>query len=698
MRPRHVTLLLLLLAGLGTGAPAQAAQLTVDDDRAECPSAEHVTLTAAVDAAIDGDTVTVCPGSYTEGLGGPGTTGLLIDEDLTIRGAGSDLVTIRPNGSIGEPNAANRRSRDRRGAVIGVEGADVDLSGITVRGNGGANQFAEAGLVFRNAAGSSLSNSRITDIVPSGNPFGLGTPDTGFGLVVTSSTTSGDLPFTLAGTLIEGYNKAGALIDSRDADLSMNSGSHVRATVTGSVIRGHGPQNQQRQHGIQVSFGASAAVTGSTISGNRFTPEPSSSSGLLFDGSDLTQSSVHASNVQGNGYGVSNLNPNGSNQGRVDATDNFWGDPDGPSRDGGVDEPPPEGDRVSASVDTDPFRTVPVEGPAAPATQPDTQPGVTITSPADGTTLAPGTPTAVTATAADDVGVRSVTFRRGAEVLGTDTLAPYDATYTPSPAESGTSQSLTATASDSRGQSATSAISVRVAGPAGPPPGNSAADDASPSVEILEPAIGTVVSRPKAVTLAAGASDDRAVDNVTFVVNDREVCRLTAAPYRCSYFPTGADVGRITVVAIVTDSAGQTATAVRSITIGRFTPRGLTTVAAVERSATPFRVVTRGKLALSPSVTPPQGCAVGGAISVELQVPGGKVLTTDFVRLRSNCTYVARAVPSARRVPSSTRKLTVRTRFLGNGILERRRGTNVTVTLPRSRRAQPPPVAVDPNA
>jgi len=322
----------------------------------------------------------------------------------------------------------------------------------------------------------------------------------------------------------------------------------------------------------------------------------------------------------------------------------------------------------------------------------DAQPSVEITSPADGAALSPGLATAVTARASDDEAVRSVTFRRGSEVLATDFDAPYEATYTPSESQRGTAQSLTATARDSRGQTATAAVAVRVTGA-------DTADDVAPAVEILSPPAGTQVPIPRArpFTVVAAALDDRAIDNVTFVVNDREVCRLATSPYSCSFSPTGADVGRITIVVIATDSAGQTATAVRSITVGRFKPRGLTTSPKAERAAPPYRLVTRGKLALPATVTPPQGCGVGGAISVQLQVPGRKVLVTGFVRLLPNCTYRSPLVLPAARVPGGTRRLTVRTRFLGNEILERRRGKSASVTLPRSRRSEPPPVAVDPN-
>jgi pectin methylesterase-like acyl-CoA thioesterase len=50
---------------LGPGQ-AFAAQLTVDDDGADCPSADFTSIQAAVTAASPGDNVRVCAGVYTE--------------------------------------------------------------------------------------------------------------------------------------------------------------------------------------------------------------------------------------------------------------------------------------------------------------------------------------------------------------------------------------------------------------------------------------------------------------------------------------------------------------------------------------------------------------------------------------------------------------------------------------------------------
>ena len=103
------------LGALAAASPASAAIFRVDDDRGQCPSAPYSSIQAAIDAAGPGDTVTVCPGSYIEGSGAPGTNALTISKSLTIKGAGADLVSIKPRAGaqIIEP-AQNIRNGDRR--------------------------------------------------------------------------------------------------------------------------------------------------------------------------------------------------------------------------------------------------------------------------------------------------------------------------------------------------------------------------------------------------------------------------------------------------------------------------------------------------------------------------------------------------------------------------------------------------------
>ena len=66
--PRRLATIGAALAVLAVVAPgsASARTLTVDDDKAQCPAAPYTEIQAAVDAAVTGDRVNVCPGTYPE--------------------------------------------------------------------------------------------------------------------------------------------------------------------------------------------------------------------------------------------------------------------------------------------------------------------------------------------------------------------------------------------------------------------------------------------------------------------------------------------------------------------------------------------------------------------------------------------------------------------------------------------------------
>jgi hypothetical protein len=66
---KKLVLVLIVLAALGIAVPqALAKTVTVDKDKVQCPRANFTSIQAAVNAAIPGDTVKVCPDLYTESV------------------------------------------------------------------------------------------------------------------------------------------------------------------------------------------------------------------------------------------------------------------------------------------------------------------------------------------------------------------------------------------------------------------------------------------------------------------------------------------------------------------------------------------------------------------------------------------------------------------------------------------------------
>ena len=173
-------------------------------------------------------------------------------------------------------------------------------------------------------------------------------------------------------------------------------------------------------------------------------------------------------------------------------------------------------------------------------------PTVSITTPANNSTFAAPANLTVKANATDSDGtIAKVEFFVGGTLIGTDTVAPYSASW--SNVSAGT-YSLTARATDNLGATTTSsAITVTVTGPGNQPP----------SVSITSPLNGTSFAAPANITIQASASDpDGTVSRVDFLANNTVIGTATAAPYTFTW--TGVATGSYSLTAKATDNAGAT--------------------------------------------------------------------------------------------------------------------------------------------
>jgi hypothetical protein len=297
-----------VLGGLVLASSAQAATLAVDDNGADCPAAPYTSIQAAVDAAAPGDTVAICAGNYIEGTGAVGTNALTITKDLTIKGAGADLVSISPRATSpagGQIMEATPDLRNGIGDVVAVVGAptkpvDVDISGVTVDGwdPGDKPIVVEAGIVYLDARGS-IVRSRVTNTVTSEADAAYNQPggyrnatQPGVGIVQTSRTLAppvdGTRTLRIELTRVDKYNRIGVLIDGATNDTpplvasgAINRGEIVAGQIVGRTqcINYQGTGNCSTvgpvttgplfgQDGLRVTAGARAEVTGSLISQN----------------------------------------------------------------------------------------------------------------------------------------------------------------------------------------------------------------------------------------------------------------------------------------------------------------------------------------------------------------------------------------------------------------------------------------------
>jgi hypothetical protein len=488
---------------------AQAATITVDDDKLDCPNAAHVSVQAAVNAASPGDVVVICPGTYEEGpatVPAAGANAVTIHKMLTIRGAGADKVVIRPKPELTSLLGATTNARNGTGAVIGVARSGVrnltDISGVTVEAGATA---VGAGVKFWNSEGS-LTASRIRSIAPLGAPQG-------YGAVVASNLVADRLAVRISGVQISGYSTAGVLLDSTQAAPALGV---LVATIQANTITGAGPTAVAPQQGVLATGLVSGAISGNVIGGNQLddgdpatvTDDPASAGVRLVD-LDLTPVSPTNANtrltatgntIAGNGFGVRNETAAGDDRTYpFTATGNWWGDAAGPS----LALPRTAGDPVNgAAVNYASARTTPITAPTVPGTFTDAPPAGAVDPPTADLVVRPGVAYTLAAVAADDFGVKSVGFRVAGEPLGTaDTTAPYasTATWTPPAALDGQQVELSVSIVDSAGQVTTATLTVTVTAPPeeepppaeeepAPKPADSAPVVPAPVVPVVEPA------------------------------------------------------------------------------------------------------------------------------------------------------------------------------------------------------------------
>jgi hypothetical protein len=158
---------------------------------------------------------------------------------------------------------------DATGCNIGVyygPGTTGTVSGADIHG---ANYYG----VVANAANVDVTNSSIHDIGESpfnGSQHGVAVLYTTIDQA--GNTTGPAATGTLSGSTITRYQKNGVVV----------SGSGAAVVVKGNTVTGAGPVDYIAQNGIEIASGATASVTGNTMSGHFYTPGTVTACGLLF--------------------------------------------------------------------------------------------------------------------------------------------------------------------------------------------------------------------------------------------------------------------------------------------------------------------------------------------------------------------------------------------------------------------------------
>ena len=414
----------LIVAPVASGANPP---LVVDDDGMDCPAAPYRTIQNAIFAAAaeaGTPTIAVCPGEYVEGGGGVGSNGLIIIDDVNIRGAGADLVSIKPRkvrastSSIAD-SASPANIRNATGAIVMINGADtqngpnsaksnlltVNISGVTIDGGG---VYSEAGVVFRDAQGS-ISRSRITNIVTTETAYDTPRPgeykgsNDGYAIAsVTAPAVANDV-VPLVGTprvirvdhtRVDKYNAAGILLDGATGDTLPLTASGVtsqgilgqnqiigRTLCVNFEVNGNcsNPQIATNgplygQDGVRVTAGSSVSITDTLVSQNLAQGTLAPTRGAAANNENLNKaagvrligaatSQLIRSNIVNNSYGVFNVGLDGTTANTatpVRAENNWWGLRGTAA--GGTNPPPPNTGPAISPTTNPPIPENPVNG------------------------------------------------------------------------------------------------------------------------------------------------------------------------------------------------------------------------------------------------------------------------------------------------------------------------------------------------
>ena len=670
-----------------------------------------------------GDTIAVCPGTYVEGGGGVGSNGIIIVRNVTIKGAGADLVTIKPRrvtASGGQIAAATPFLRDATGNIITIDGDNeqatpnaqktslltVNISGVTIDGNG---VYAEAGVLFRDAQGT-ITRSRVTNVVTTEKSYDAprageykGSSD---GIAVasvvganrTGPAVTTPLPATprvvkIDHSRIEKYNSTGILLDGAtgDAPPLTASGVVTQGTIAQDQIVGRtlcvdfestgncsNPQLATNgplygQDGIRVTAGSTAALVDNTISQNivQGTGSPVRSSNTVNNSTNNDKLGLAAdvrligagpstftrNNFVDSSYGLMNVGLDGATANSAtpaEAENNWWGlrfnaqtGNSGPWISPAFNPPTPEtavngaavadeatpASNTSDAVDFFPYRngfqsdtgagqfpTLDVPGPVN-----DAAPAVDFAT--DKATYHLGDTVRFTATPTDDFGVRSLMFYDGPWLVASASNIPYVASYR-LPTDIGcANRTLTAVVEDSSGQTAskTHAIAIDPADCAAAQPTPTTTPTATPTASATPE--GNVNAASTGLSLAFANAPRRvpargadvtavptaksAVTRVDFFLGTHQLCKITAAPYRCRIVARGSDVGLQSLRAVVVDATGASAEVTTRVEIPRFAPRGLTVAVASKKHGAELRKTISGKLRLPARVDASDACGSG---------------------------------------------------------------------------------------
>lgn len=229
---------------------AMAAELIVDDDKVQCPTAQFTHIQDAVNAASPGATIRVCAGTYVEQV--------TINKPLQIN---ADSGAILMPAAM-QANASSTVNAAALAAALLVTDANgVTISGLTVDGiNSGISECSPIlfGIIFQNSSGTiervAVRNFKLLAANLTGCQSGSGIFVQSGGGIISN--------VTVERSTVHDFQKNGITANEIGTQVSVNA----------NVVTGLGPTTGAAQNGIQIGFGAKGSISDNTVTNNVWSP------------------------------------------------------------------------------------------------------------------------------------------------------------------------------------------------------------------------------------------------------------------------------------------------------------------------------------------------------------------------------------------------------------------------------------------
>jgi hypothetical protein len=262
---------------------------------------QFTTIQAAVLAAPQGGTVSICPGTYAEQVTITRSVSLV---GLTI-GTSDQIIIASPSGGVVQNTTDLYTGGGAVGSGQGIAAQIlitppsgkpapiVNLSNLIVDGTN--NQITGCapdlmGIFYENASGT--VNHVVARNQALSPPASLNGCQSGQGIYVESGySVFGTATVTIEYSSVHGYQKNGITAD----------GAGTTFTITGNDVVGQGPTSGAAENGIQVSDGAQGTVYNNRIVDDIWTGGGEASGIIVYDTGGLT---IQANTVSDTQYGI----------------------------------------------------------------------------------------------------------------------------------------------------------------------------------------------------------------------------------------------------------------------------------------------------------------------------------------------------------------------------------------------------------